>query len=134
MRIPILLIIVLTSALVNGCSPKPKNPINPEVYNAVVKSCPANTRKISLYYLNGDCSFCVGKALDLEQQNAGDTEMQTVLIAKTGNLEATKLLFADRIKSCILYDTSGHYDKLIGIGKIYTLSRSGDILSVRSDE
>lgn len=99
---------------------------NEEVLEKIHKYCPSTERKIiRLYYLDGNCSFCIAKAyqIDLLAEKKG---IATVFVSISDNEKLTEYYFKDKkINGCLIS------------GKDSLLSKSGiylnDVVDIQLD-
>lgn len=81
----LLVIIISTCTCQNRHVNQNQEKISEEAYQKIVKICPGGNRKVMLvYYFDGDCAMCLGKASYIEKY-ANARGLKPVLIAKTMN-------------------------------------------------
>lgn len=129
------LILLASICFLSSCRQKNKDNkqlLDQQIYDTLVSQCPNIAGKaMQLYYFDGDCSFCIGKVLELEGQRSKEGKMG-LFIARTNNVIATRAVFKGApVKSCILYDEKGRYEKYMQVGMIYLIDEEKHIVSSR---
>lgn len=105
-------------------------------YDTLIGACPLLLDKpVKLYYMNGECSFCFGKAMELSVNTKESIDTICILIAQTNNPMVTRVLMNDsKLTNCILYDSTNQWSGHFEVGHIYTISDHGEILASKSDQ
>lgn len=101
----------------------------------VITVCaPKQVYPVNLYYLDGDCSFCLAKAKDFDEQkmnNGGGS----IIIFTTSNPTMTKLYIQEiMLRSCVIIDSSNAFAKSFALNSRYEISEKGEVLSESADK
>lgn len=120
-RIAILLIIIIstTNACQNLNMHQNQEKISEQTYEKIVKFCPGGYRKVMLvYYFDGDCAMCLGKASYIEKY-ANARGLKPVLIAKTMNpAEFRYNLQKLNIRTCVYMEENLEFENKINFMKV----------------
>jgi hypothetical protein len=96
--------------------------------------CPALKYPATIYYLDGDCAFCLGKAKDFDEKNSAKSNNSIILFRVSDPLVSKMYVENLSLKSCVIMDTSGLFANSLALNTIYILSEKGEMLSERPDK
>lgn len=117
-----------------GCHRHPGRKVTNKELSVIVKSCSEQAYPASLYYLDGDCSFCLAKAKDFDEKKFGKGT-GSIILFKTSNPVMAKMYIQDiSLRSCVILDSANLFAKSFAFNNIYEISEKGEILSERSDK
>lgn len=116
-----------------GCQRHSNRKITENELSVIVESCPKQTYPINLYYLDGDCSFCLAKAKDFDEKKFGKGA-GSILLFKVTNPIMTKMYIQEiSLRSCVILDSSNLFAKSFALNSMYEISKKGELLSERKD-
>jgi len=133
---PRLLIFVLFSQLgiMYGCQRHTGKKISEKELSAITASCSGQIYPISLYYLDGNCSFCLVKAKEFDDKNMNNGFGSTIVFT-TANPNMTKLYIQEiALQSCVILDSSNTFVNSLVLNSRYDISDKGEILSEIADK
>ncbi len=117
-----------------GCQRHPGRKLTDKELTIIKESCSQTVYPASLYYLDGDCSFCLAKAKDFDEKEFGKGA-GTIILFKTSNPVMAKKYIEDiSLQSCVILDSSNLFTKSFAFNNIYEISKKGEILSERFDK
>lgn len=117
-----------------SCQRHPGKKISDKELSVIVASCPKQAYPVSLYYLDGNCSFCLAKAKDFDDKKV-DKNAKSVIIFMTSNPNLTKMYIEGiSLQSCVILDSSNFFAKSFALNSRYDLSEKGEILSESTDK
>lgn len=113
-----------------GYGRKEKWPDN-GAFHRIFDSFPAlKGHDLEIYYFDGDCAFCIAKALEIDHSAAKAPGSRAVFIARTGNPDILIYNFRNTgITSPLIIDKDsllGHYFQ---INEVVKIDKTGRILS-----
>lgn len=117
-----------------GCQKHPRRKITENELSVIVESCSKQVYPVSLYYLDGDCSFCLAKAKDFDEKKFGKGNVSIILF-KVSNPIMTKMYIQEiSLRSCVILDSSNLFAKSFALNSRYDISEKGEILSESADK
>lgn len=120
-------------ALSSACHPKEektsKQMLDATAIAKIKKNCPGVDGKyVKIYYLDGDCSMCIGKAKELELKHTDTLQGAIVLIALTKNEHVFRLnMESAEIKSCFIVDELGYFGTVFKLNMVTHVNRDHTI-------
>jgi hypothetical protein len=116
-----------------GCQNHSRKKITNKELSVIAKSCVKQTYPVSIYYLDGDCSFCLGKAKEFDERKPSEDSIRIILF-RVSNPILTKMYIQDiSLRSCIILDSTDLFAKSLKFNTIYKLSEKGEILAETAD-
>ncbi len=106
--------------------------IDKEIYDLIMKECLSFThKKVLVYYMDGDCSICIGKAKELESNNEySKDETKFVLMAVTNNINLFKNnMLVAKFRSCVIIDQSREYNTYLPLHSVTTIDEDKNIIN-----
>jgi hypothetical protein len=134
-KIGLLIFLLFLQLIINcGCQRHLKKRITHKELSAIASSCPKQMYPVSLYYLDGNCSFCLAKAKDFDDRNVSNG-VGSIIIFTTSNPTMTKLYIQEiALRSCVMLDSSNTFAKSFTLNSRYEISAKGEILSESTDK
>ena len=125
----LVLILFLNLGLDYDCQNHPQKKITGKELSVIAQSCVRQAYPVSIYYLDGDCSFCLGKAKEFDERKSPD-DVSRIILFKISNPVLTKMYIQDiSLRSCVILDSSNLFAKSLTFNTIYKLSEKGEILA-----
>lgn len=77
-----------------------------QVYDKLVSKCPGSAGKqLEIYYMDGDCSMCIAKALLIDSLAKKKDDVSVIFVVRTENQILTNYYFRlNRVQACILQE------------------------------
>ena len=117
-----------------GCKKHPDKKISDKELSVITGSCSKQTYPVSLYYLDGNCSFCLAKAKDFDDKKVNNRGGSIIIFA-TSNPNMTKLYIQEiALRSCVILDSSNTFVKSLALNSRYEISEKGEVLSQSIDK
>lgn len=117
-----------------GCKKHPGRKVSDKELLSIKKSCSPKIYPVGLYYLDGNCSFCLAKAKEFDDKKHNEGT-GCVIIFQTSNPVMTKMYIRDiSLQSCVILDSVNTFTKSFSLNTIYGIAENGEILSEKSDE
>ena len=120
--------------LLVACNNSIKDHISDELFAFLKNNCHTNERKnVVVYYFDGDCSFCIGQVIELEERYKKNKDTTAINIAKTRNPAYLRFqLKEENISPCIIVTAdSTKYDSLVRtrfeFNKMYVVDKDNGI-------
>ena len=113
-----------------GCKwPAKKTLLSEEGYRQVLRDCPAVAgQNLTLYYFDGDCSFCVGKVADLEKSTAATHDSKAVFIAKTHDPSILQFNIKQfGIRSCLIIEKDQAYSNYFRLNEVVKINQQREM-------
>lgn len=121
-------------SIYSGCQKRPGKKISDKEMSVIGLCEPKQIYPVNLYYLDGDCSFCLAKAKDFDDKkmnNGGGS----IIIFMTSNPTMTKLYIQEiMLQSCVILDSSNTFAKSFTLNSRYEISAKGEVLSESADK
>lgn len=118
----------------DGCQNHPGRKVSDKELFDIKESYSLKKYPVELYCLDGNCSFCLAKAKEFDEQRSGKG-MGSIILFKTANPVMTSLYIRDvSLKSCVILDSTYAFAKSFALNTVYTISEKGEILSEKSDQ
>jgi len=117
-----------------GCQRHPRRKITDKELSVIIKSCSEQVYPVSLYYLDGNCSFCLAKAKEFDEEKFGRGAGSIILFKASNPIMAKMYIQGISLRSCVILDSSNLFAKSFGLNSMYEISEKGEILSERSDK
>lgn len=132
-RISVFIIFCLGIILL-ACNAAPKVKISNGLYSYLNGNCHEEDKKNRVvYYFDGDCSFCIGRVIELDERFRNSKDTMSINIALTRNPAYLKFQLKERnISPCVIISTNAtEYDTLIRkefeLNKIYLIDKDQEI-------
>lgn len=111
---------------------KPKSFLDNKVYTDASRQCSSIVNSTFIvYYFNGDCAFCIGKGIDIEN-NAGNKKV--IFIANTRKPDILRYTFKEaKIKGCLVIDSSNVYSNVLKLDEIIYVNKDRSIASRKNE-
>lgn len=77
-----------------------------QVYDKLVSKCPSSAGKqLEIYYMDGDCSMCIAKAILIDSLAKKKDDVSVIFVVRTENQILTNYYFRlNRVQACILQE------------------------------
>ena len=124
----VLAILSINYSCQNSHIQKKQEKISADGYQKIIGVCPDAARKnILLYYFDGDCAICLGKASYIEKYAIAH-RLKPVLIAKTLNPAVLQYNIKNlNIQTCILIEKNQEFEKELDFMKVTKVSVDGSM-------
>ncbi|HCL04973.1 MAG TPA: hypothetical protein DHW64_02965 [Chitinophagaceae bacterium] len=134
-KIGLLIFLLFLQLIINcGCQRHSGKKITDKELSVIESSCPKQMYPVNLYYLDGNCSFCLAKAKDFDDRNASNG-VGSVIVFATSNPTMTKLYIQEiALRSCVMLDSSNTFVKSFTLNSRYEISAKGEVLSESADK
>lgn len=117
-----------------GCQRHLGRKITGKELSVIAKSCYKQAYPVSLYYLDGNCSFCFAKAKDFDDNNFGKGA-GSIILFMASNPKMTKMYIEGiSLRSCVILDSINLFAKSFILNSRYEISEKGEILSESADK
>ena len=131
----IFFVITLVCICSTGCVNQPisRKTIDKTVYAKIAMLCPdIRSKVVNIYYFDGDCSICISKAMDLENEFRGNAMEKVLYIATTQNEYAARFNIENiGIKSCYIISDSAEYNSFFSLNTITKIDKNLKIIEER---
>ncbi len=121
--------------ILGACRSTPQNQVTDELYTFLQNNCHSIKQKnIVTYYFDGDCSFCIGQIIELEERYEKKQDTMVICIAKTRNSAYLRFQLKEHnISPClIIMNDSTRYDSLIQkqfvVNKTYVIGKDHEVV------
>lgn len=113
----------------NGDSSKIK--LNQSAYEKIAADCPGLINKnIIIYYFDGDCGFCIAKAVEIDNDEKNKQDIRLVLIAKTNNPSTLSVnLKENHLSACMLIEKDNFFDQYLKFNELIRVDKNLTISS-----
>lgn len=118
----------------SGCQGYPRKKITQNELSVIEASCTKQSYPVSLYYLDGDCSFCLAKAKDFDEKKFGNGGKTLILFKVSNPVLANMYIQAISLQSCVILDSTNLFAKSFVFDHVYEISKKGEILSESADK
>lgn len=102
--------------------------------SVISESCSEQGYPVSLYYLDGDCSFCLAKAKEFDEKKFGKWPRSLILFKVSNPIMAKMYIQGVSLRLCVILDSSNLFAKSFGLNSMYEISEKGEILSEKFDK
>ncbi len=107
--------------------------ISDKELSVIAATCLIQDYPINLYYLDGNCSFCLAKAKDFDDIKKRE-DGGRIIMFMTSNPTMTKLYTEGiGLQSCVILDSTNYFSKSFVLNSRYKISANGKILSEIAD-
>jgi hypothetical protein len=118
----------LQGSIYFSCKKRLDKKISDKELSVITATCSKEVFPISLYYLDGNCSFCLAKAKDFDEKN-NNKNHESVIIFMTSNPNMTKMYIEGiSLLSCVILDSTNNFAKSFALNTKYEISEKGNIL------
>ncbi len=117
-----------------GCQRHIRRKITDKELSVIVESCSEQVYPVSLYYLDGDCSFCLAKAKEFDEKKFLKGARSLILFKVSNPLVAKMYIQEISLRSCVILDSSNLFAKSFALNSMYEISEKGEIFSERADK
>nr|WP_294991350.1 hypothetical protein [uncultured Sediminibacterium sp.] len=118
----------------SGCQEYHKKKITQNELYVIESSCPKQVNPVNLYYLDGDCSLCLAKAKDFDENKFGNGGKTLILFKVSNPVLANMYIQAISLRSCVILDSTNLFAKSFVFDHVYEISKNGEILSEKADK
>ncbi len=128
--INILLISLMSLA---ACKTSEKRYLPTETYRRLLLKCPdIRGKELNIYYMDGDCSVCIGKAIRLDSIVAQSPNLAAVFVSRSDNSVLTDFYFNKaHIKGCKIADADSILSNSgIKFNEIVSVSRDLSVATI----
>ena len=130
----LLICLLLRVTIYSGCQARFNRKISDKELTVISTSCSKQVYPISLLYLDGDCSFCLAKALAFEEKVYGKGNGSVLLFKVSNPVMAKMYIQGLSLRSCIILDSSNLFAHSFALNSMYEITGKGEILSEKLDK
>lgn len=126
--------LLLQVTIYSGCHERVVRKITDKELSVISMSCASQVHPVNVYYIDGDCPFCLAKAQAFDEKEYGKGN-GSILLFKASNPAMIKMYIHDlSLRSCVILDSSNLFAHSFELNSVYEISDKGEILSEKPDK
>lgn len=122
---------------ITGCRNTPKKYLPEQIYRKLLSKCPdAAGKELEIYYMDGDCSFCIAKAIQIDNSMSSKPNYRAIFITRSDNTLLIEYYFKEKnIKSCLIADKDSIMENSnINLNEVVLILKDLSITPIMSDK